>query len=107
MERKKLYALIAVVVVVVAALSVSAYYLLSAPPTQQPTPVSLIEGDSDWFDLPAGVATTVSALVTDNGAPLFGTRVNASVSPDTEGSISATSAMTDTAGKAQFTYTAY
>ena len=107
MERKKLYVVIAAIVVVIAALSVSAYYLLSAPPAQPPSHVYVVEGDSDWFDLPAGVTTAVSALVTDNGAPLFGTRVNATVSPDTEGSLSSASAITDTAGSARFTYTAF
>jgi len=107
MEPKKLYVLVAAIVVVIAALSVSAYFLLSAPPAQPPSHVYVVEGDSDWFDLPAGVTTTISALVTDSGAPLFGARVNATVSPDSEGSLSAASAITDTAGSARFTYTAY
>ncbi|MEK6852071.1 MAG: hypothetical protein AABY30_05995, partial [Candidatus Thermoplasmatota archaeon] len=107
MDRKKLIAIIAVVVVVVAAVSLAAVYLMGAPPTQEPTHVYAVEGDSEWFELPAGVGTSVSALVTDNGAPLFGIRVNVTVSPNTEGSLSSTSATTGTSGAARFSYLAY
>lgn len=107
MERKKLIAIVAAIVVIVAVVSVAAVYLLTAPPAQQPTHAYAIEGDSEWFDLPAGVATNVTALVTDNRAPLFGAQVNVTVSPTTEGTLSASSATTGTSGIARFHYLAY
>lgn len=106
MDRRMLIVIVVAVVVVIAA--VSAYIILSsAPPSEQPTHVYAIEGDTEWFDLPAGLTTEVSALVTDNRAPLFGAQVNASVAPSTEGLLSAATATTDTSGKARFTYTAF
>ncbi len=107
MERKRLYAVIAVAIVAIAAVSVAALYILSVPPTQPPSHVYAVLADSEWFDLPAGGSTNVSALVTDNGAPLFNVVVSASASPDTEGVLSSTSATTNTLGVAQTKYTSY
>jgi arabinogalactan oligomer/maltooligosaccharide transport system substrate-binding protein len=106
-ERKVLIAVVLAVVVVVAALSLYVFVLSGPPPSQQPTHVYAVEGDSEWFDLPAGLATNVSALVTDNGAPLFGTQVNVTVAPASEGTLSSASSSTDTSGIARFMYTAY
>lgn len=109
MERKTLIAIIVAVVVVVSA--VSLYVVLQTGPGggQQPTHTYAVTGSSDWFDLPGGMATDVTAAVTDNGAPLFGVAVNVSMNPSTEGSMlpASLSATTDTSGTAHFTYTAY
>jgi len=107
MERRRLYAIVAVIVVVGAGLSVAAVLLLTAPPPQGPIHVYAILGDSEWFDLPAGRSTNVSAFVTDNGAPLFGIPVAIAVSPDTEGVLSSSGATTDTLGFAKARYTSY
>src|SRR3989304_4308451 len=107
MERRRLYAIVAVIVVVGAGLSVAAVLLLTAPPPQGPIHVYAILGDSEWFDLPAGRSTNVSAFVTDNGAPLFGIPVAIAVSPDTEGVLSSSGATTDPPGVAKARYTSY
>ncbi len=108
MEKKTLLAIIVAVVVVVAAVSAYVILQMGSPGQQQaPTHTYAVTGGSDWFDLPAGTSTDVNAMVTDNGAPLFGTRVNVTVSPNTEGTLLPTSAVTDTSGTAHFTYTAY
>jgi len=104
MERKRLFAVIAVVVVAIGATSVAAVYLLSAPPPQPPVHVYAVIADSEWFDLPQGQSMNVSALVTDNGAPLFNVPVDVSVAPDTEGTLSSTSATTNNLGIAEVNY---
>jgi arabinogalactan oligomer/maltooligosaccharide transport system substrate-binding protein len=98
---------VAAIVVVVAALSLYVFVLAPPPATQQPTHVYTVEGDSEWFDLPAGQSTGIYAFVTDNGAPKFAVTVNVSVNPSTEGVLSPTSAETDTSGIAHFSYLAY
>ncbi len=107
MERKTLIAIIVAVVVVVAA--VSLYVVLQTGPggSQQPSHTYTVTGGSDWFELPGGMTTGVTATVTDNGAPLFNTPVNVTVSPSTEGSLAQSNARTDTTGTAHFAYTAY
>src|SRR3989304_10456067 len=107
MERRRLYAIVAAIVVVGAGRSVAAVPLLPAPPPQGPIHVYAILGDSEWFDLPAGRPTNVSAFVTDNGAPLFGIPVAIAVSPDTEGVLSSSGATTDTLGFAKARNTSY
>lgn len=107
MERRKQIAVLAVVIVILAAIGIAAVVLLAPPPPSGPAHVYVVEGDSEWFHLPAGGVTGVFALVTDKGAPLFGIPVSVAVSPDTEGTLSAASATTNTLGIARVTYTAF
>ena len=108
MEKRILVAIIVAVVVVVAAVSIYVVLQMGAPSTQpQPTHAYAVAGGSDWFDLPGGMSTDVTATVTDNGAPLFGVQVNATVSPSTEGTLEPSTAATDTSGDAHFAYTAF
>ena len=107
LERRKLLALVVVILVVASAGAVATWYLLAAPPTQGPPHVYVIEGDSEWFELPPGGTTGVFGLVTDKGAPLFGVPVEVSVSPDTEGTLRAAEATTNNLGIARVEYTAF
>ncbi len=100
-------AIVVAVIVVVAGISLYVFVLSAPPASQQPTHVYTVEGDSEWFDLPAGTSTAVYAFVTDNGAPVFGISVNVTVTPNTEGVLAPASAATDTAGIAHFSYLAY
>jgi len=107
MERKRLYAIVIAIIVVGAAASVAAVFLLGAPPPPVPVHVYMVIGDSEWFALPAGGTTEVSATVLDNGAPMFGISVGISVTPSTEGTLSASSAATNPLGIARVEYTAF
>ena len=107
MERKKLLTIAAIVIAIAVVASVSAVLVFSAPPPAGPAHVYVVEGDSDWFDLPASQTTGVFAIVTDKGAPLFGVRVDVSAKPDTEGTLAAASATTDNLGIARVEYSAF
>jgi len=107
MERRQLLTIIVAVVVIAAAASVTVFLLTMPPPGTTPTHVYIVEGDSEWFELPSGGRTDVFALVTDNGAPLFGVLVNVTASPSTEGTLSAASATTGTDGIARVEYAAF
>src|SRR3989337_4044182 len=98
MERKKLLTVAAIVIAIAVVASASAVLVFSTPPPAGPAHVYVVEGDSDWFDLPARQTTGVFAIVTDKGAPLFGVRVDVSANPDTEGTLAAASATTDNLG---------
>jgi len=107
MERKKLLTVAAIVIAIAVVASVSAVLVFSTPPATGPAHVYVVEGDSDWFDLPASQTTGVFAIVTDKGAPLFGVTVSVSSDPDTEGSLTASSATTDNLGIARVEYSAF
>ena len=107
LERRKLLAILVIVLVVGSAGGVAAFLLLSPPPPTGPAHVYVIEGDSEWFELPGGLTTGVFGLVTDKGAPLFGVIVDVSVSPDTEGDLRASQATTNNLGIARVEYTAF
>src|SRR3989304_2401717 len=107
MERKKLLTVAAIVIAIAVVASVSAVLVFSTPPATGPAHVYGVEGDSDWFDLPASQTTGVFAIVTDKGAPLFGVTVSVSSDPDTEGSLTASSATTDNLGIARGEYSAF
>ncbi len=106
MEKRTLFAVIIAVVVVVAAVSLYIVFQVTSP-GQEATHTYVVQGDSDWFDLPGGTSTDVSAMVTDNGAPRYGIPVDVTAVPDSEGTLTPANATTDTYGNAHFTYTAF
>ncbi len=107
MERRILLVIVVVVVIVAATASAVVILLLGQPPPTGPAHVYSLEGDSEWFQLPGGETTDIFAIVTDKGIPLFDVPVDISVAPDTEGTLSDTSARTDDEGIARAEYTSF